>query len=62
MADELATPDEVAAHMHTTTASLAQDRYKGMGVPYIKVGRRVLYRWNDVQAYLDANTVTPGAA
>ncbi|ORM38168.1 DNA-binding protein [Williamsia sp. 1135] len=62
MADELATPDEVAKHLHRTPASLAQDRYKGIGVPYVKVGRRVLYRWNDIQDYLEANTITPGAA
>lgn len=59
MALELATPDEVAQVLHTTTARLAQDRYIGRGIPYVKHGRKVLYRWADVHAYLDANTVNP---
>lgn len=58
----LATPAEVAAEMHTTVAALSQDRYLGRGIPYIKHGRKVLYRWDDVCAYLAANTVNPGAA
>lgn len=55
----LADPTEVAEFLHTSTSSLAQDRYLGRGLPYIKHGRRVLYRWADVHAYLDANTVNP---
>lgn len=34
-------------------------RYRGMGPKFIKVNRKVLYRWSDVNAYLDANTVQP---
>ena len=52
----LATPAEVAEYLHTTTASLAQDRYKGTGPKYIKRGRRVLYRWSDVVEWIDRNT------
>lgn len=55
--DEVATPDEVAAFLKQSEASLAQDRYRGIGPRFIKHGRRVLYRWSDVLAYLDANTV-----
>ncbi len=40
----LATPVEVAEYLHTTTASLAQDRYRGTGPKFIKRGNRVLYR------------------
>ena len=58
----LATPDEVADYLHNTTAQLNQDRYHRRGIPYIKHGRKVLYRWEDVHAYLSANTVNPGAA
>ncbi|MFW0789654.1 DNA-binding protein [Gordonia sp. CPCC 205333] len=56
------TAAEVAAFMHTTPAALAQDRYLGRGIPYVKHGRKVLYKWSDVQSYLDSNTVNPGAA
>lgn len=58
----LAEPSEVAEVLHVSEASLSQDRYLGRGLPYIKHGRRVLYRWSDVQEYLDSNTVNPGAA
>jgi predicted DNA-binding transcriptional regulator AlpA len=60
MPDELpalATPAEVAQYLHTTTASLAQDRYKGTGPRFIKRGRRVLYRRSDVLEWLDRNTI-----
>lgn len=60
-ASELATAEEVAKYMHTTPAKLAHDRYLRQGLPYVKFGRRVLYRWADVHQYLDANTVVPGS-
>jgi len=53
---DTATPDEVAAALFTTTAGLAQLRYRGLGPKFVKVGGRVLYRWRDVNAYLDNNT------
>jgi hypothetical protein len=53
----LATPEQVAEALYTTVARLAQDRYRGTGPRFIKHGRRVLYRWADVRAYLDANTL-----
>jgi hypothetical protein len=53
----LATPAEVAEYLRTTTAALAQDRYKGIGPKFIKRGRRVLYRWSDVSEWLDHNTI-----
>jgi hypothetical protein len=54
---ETAGSKEVAAVLHTTEQGLAQLRYRGMGPKFIKVNRKVLYRWSDVNAYLDANTV-----
>jgi hypothetical protein len=53
----LAVPAEVAEYLHTTTAALAQDRYKGTGPKFIERGRRVLYRWSDVVEWLDHNTI-----
>lgn len=58
----IATPAEVADYLQTTEAKLSQDRYLNRGIPYVKHGRRVLYRWSDVHTYLDNNTVNPGAA
>ncbi len=50
----LATPAEVAEYLHATSASIAQDRYRGTGPKFIKRGIRVLYRWSDV---LEQNTL-----
>jgi hypothetical protein len=53
----LATPAEVAEYVRTTTAALAQERYRGIGPKFIKHGSRVLYRWPDVLEWLDHNTI-----
>lgn len=57
MENGTASPKEVAAYLHTSEAGLAQLRYLGKGPKFCKVGaRKVIYRWADVAAYLDANT------
>jgi predicted DNA-binding transcriptional regulator AlpA len=53
----LATPSEVAEYLRSSAAALAQLRYMGTGPRFIKVGRRVLYRWSDVSDWLDLNTM-----
>jgi predicted DNA-binding transcriptional regulator AlpA len=53
---DTATPAQVAEVLGTSTAGLAQMRHRGTGPKFVKRGRRVLYRWSDVRAYLDANT------
>jgi hypothetical protein len=53
---DIALPGQVATVLDTSLAGLAQMRYRGTGPRFIKRGRRVLYRWGDVRAYLDANT------
>jgi hypothetical protein len=53
MVPKLATPAEVAEALHTTTASLAQMRYRGDGPKFVRAGRkRVLYRWLDVEQWI----------
>ena len=54
---DTALPSEVAAALGTTEAGLSQMRFRGTGPRYCKVGRRVMYRWSDVRAYLDANVM-----
>lgn len=56
-AARFASPEQVADYVLSTTAKLAQDRYLGVGIPYIKYGRKVLYEWDAVDNYLAANTV-----
>ena len=54
----LVKPRELADFLGISEQSLAQDRARGIGPAYIKHGRRVRYRWADVELYLSANTVT----
>lgn len=58
---ELATAAQVADFLQISEAALAQNRYRGVGPKYIRHGRRIFYRWADVQAYLDAATVGPAS-
>ena len=63
----LATPKEVATYLHTTEPALAQKRYLGTGPKFVKLGRRVFYKWADVYDWIDQNTMQrtddrPGAA
>lgn len=53
---DIALPAKVAQLLHTTDDGLAQMRYRGTGPKFVKVGKKVLYRWSDIRAYLDANT------
>ena len=52
-------PDPVAEYMGITTGALAQMRYRGTGPKFVKLGNRtVRYRWEDVDAWIEANTLT----
>ncbi|BCN51910.1 hypothetical protein RE9425_03000 [Prescottella equi] len=50
----LATPKEVADFLRTAPSSLAQLRYRGTGPQFRKIGSRVLYDWQDVYDWVDA--------
>ena len=54
---ELGTTGEVAEFLHVSVGQLANLRRQGNGPPFVKLGKSVLYRWADVYAYLDANTM-----
>ncbi|PFW99803.1 helix-turn-helix transcriptional regulator [Nocardia farcinica] len=59
----LAEPKAIAEFLGTTPQQLAQYRYLGKGPKFVKVGKRVRYRWADVEAWLDENTrASTGAA
>ena len=58
----LATPAEVADYRRMTTQALNQERYLGRGPAYIKTGRVIRYRWEDVHAFLAASRVEPKGA
>lgn len=50
----LATPEQVAEYLSTTKGTLAQMRYLGTGPAFVKLGKAVRYRWEDVDAWVEA--------
>jgi hypothetical protein len=53
-------PKTAANLLNSSTASLEKDRATGhLGVPYVKAGRRVIYRLSDLDVWLKANRVVP---
>jgi len=59
--EPLAVDSNTAANLlNSTNASLEKDRAIGhLGVPYVKAGRRVIYRLADLEAWLAANRIVP---
>jgi hypothetical protein len=59
--EPLAVDSKTAANLiNFTDSSLEKDRATGhMGVPYVKAGRRVVYRLADLDAWLTANRIVP---
>ncbi len=57
----LAVASQTAATLlGSTESSLEKDRAVGhLGIPYVKAGKRVIYRLADLDAWLVANSKTP---
>lgn len=58
----VALPTQVAAVLQTSPAALANDRYLGRGVPFIRMGRRIRYLRSDVLKFLEDNRSAPAAS
>jgi hypothetical protein len=52
-----ASPDEVSAMFGLNARTLANQRCARVGIPYKKIGRKVLYKISDVEKYLESQTV-----
>lgn len=52
----LLTPGEVATRLHVAEQTLAQWRWKGVGPPFLKVGRAVRYAPQDLERWISQNT------
>lgn len=59
--EPLAVASETAAELiDSTESTLEKDRATGhLGIPYVKAGRRVVYRLSDLQDWLKANQIKP---
>lgn len=63
----IAPAKEVAKFFDMTEAALAQWRFRGTGPKFVRLNRRIFYKWSDVYEWIDANTMQrtddrPGAA
>ncbi|MBS9535044.1 helix-turn-helix domain-containing protein [Mycobacterium sp. M1] len=52
---EIMSEEELSKFVGIPPRSLAQDRYLGKGIPYVKFGQRVRYLRDDVIAFMLAN-------
>jgi hypothetical protein len=48
---------QTAGALKVSAALLRKNRVMGVGCPYVKIGRRVVYRVQDVNEYLNSHTV-----
>jgi hypothetical protein len=55
------TPQALADLTGRSVRTLERDRLAGSGVPFVKIGRRILYRRDDVLAFLARRTFTSTA-
>lgn len=58
---ELLTAKQLSEIIGISVDTLANDRYLRQGLPYIKIGKRVRYRLDDVMAYIESKTVRSDA-
>ena len=56
--DDLLTPDQLGNRWGKSRAALAQMRYRGDGPQFVKIGKSVFYRVEDVLDFEEANTRT----
>lgn len=49
-------PSEVAKVIGKPQTTLTSDRFEGRGLPFVKMGRSVRYKKQDVIDYINANT------
>ena len=60
--DQYYRPADEVMRLIATVDSLALWRLQGKGPPFTKFGHRVLYRGDDLNAWLDEHRVEPAAA
>lgn len=49
----IATPSETAQYLQIPLRTLGQWRYTGDGPRFLRIGRHVRYRWEDIDAWLN---------
>jgi hypothetical protein len=57
----LFSPRETSVMIGRAEQTLANERFEGSGLPYVKWGRAVKYRLSDILAEIEARTIDPEA-
>lgn len=55
----LLTEKQVAKRTNLSLSKIQQDRFKGLGLPYVKIGRSVRYLEEDINNFISDNRVVP---
>lgn len=58
--DRLLSQQEVCNWTSMSPAWFEQNRFRGTGIPYVKIGRSVRYRASDVQRWIDEHVIGTG--
>jgi predicted DNA-binding transcriptional regulator AlpA len=58
--DRLMTQQQVVEWTGMSKQYFEISRFKGVGIPYVKIGRSVRYKTSDVQQWIEANVVATG--
>ena len=56
--DEFVTTEELAAELRVPVDTVHAWRYRGVGPPGVRIGRRVLYRRSDVDRWIAERAVS----
>lgn len=54
---QLYSNEEAAKLLGITAKALATMRWKGLGPVFVKMGRRIMYRYGDLVSYIDKRVV-----
>lgn len=58
--DKMLTEQQVGQITGMSLAWFQMSRFKGTGIPYVKIGRSVRYRTSDVQRFIEDHMVGTG--
>lgn len=56
---EYMTEKELSQKIKRSMHTLRRDRFEGKGVPYVKIGRQILYPSSAVDRYLEEHLIEP---
>lgn len=59
---ELLNTDQAATFLSKPAATLTRWRFEGVGPPFVKLGKAVRYKREDLEAFIEANRVEPERA